>query len=60
MARFLNNIGALYKEQGDHDKALEYYNKSLSSRVNTFGEHHPSVAAVRKNIASLDVGGTKV
>ena len=39
-----NNIGNLYQDKGDLEKALECYNKSLSVRLNSLGENHPDVS----------------
>jgi len=37
----LNNLGALYSNQGNYDEALELYNKALKTRLKVFGEEHP-------------------
>ena len=46
-----NNIGIVYKASGDYVKALEYYTKSLSIELNTFGQNHPDVTTSFNNIA---------
>ena len=55
MADSQANIGCVYKATGDYDKALEYYNQSLSIRMNAFGENHSAVARIRDAIASLNM-----
>ena len=49
------NIGCVYKATGGYDKALEYYNKSLSIRLNALGENHSAVARICDAIASLNM-----
>ena len=55
MADSYVNIGCVYKATGDYDKALEYYNKSLSIRVNALGENHSAVTRIRDAIALLNM-----
>ena len=45
-----NNVGAVYYNLGDYDNALDYFNKSLSIRLEVFGGHHPNVAQSYNNI----------
>ena len=45
-----NNIGLVYKAQGDYAKALEYYGKALSIKESVLGEDHPSTATSYNNI----------
>jgi len=44
----LNNIAGIYAEQGNYDKALEYYNKSLQLKSDP-----SSIAATYTNIATV-------
>ena len=43
LAGLYHNITILYEEQGDLDKALEYYNKSLNIRLSTVGASNADV-----------------
>ena len=45
-----NNIGAVYKEQGDYDQALKFYKKALEIKKKVLGEDHPSTATSYNNI----------
>ena len=44
MATTYNNMGNVYVSQGQYDKALEMYNKSLKISLAALGEDHPDVA----------------
>ena len=44
MATSYNNIGSVYSDKGDYDKALEYLNKALAIRKAKLGEEHTDVA----------------
>jgi len=44
----LNNLGEIYQDQGNYDKALEYYNKSLQLRSDP-----SSIAITYNNIATV-------
>ena len=48
-----NNIGIVYKAQGDYPKALEYYGKALSIIERVLGKDHPSTAIDYNNIGSV-------
>jgi len=50
VARSYNNIGTVYDDKGEHDKALEYHFKSLQIQKEIFGEKHPDVASSYNNI----------
>jgi len=50
VATSLNNIGFVYKIQGQYDKALSYYEQSLSIRNATYGDNHPDIATSLNNI----------
>ena len=45
-----NNIGVVYYNLGDYDKALEYYNKALEIRKAVLGESHPFTQHTLENI----------
>jgi tetratricopeptide (TPR) repeat protein len=45
-----NNIGNVYDDLGDYDKALEYHNKALEIRKSVLGENHPDTASSYDNI----------
>ena len=46
-----NNIGIVYRNKGDYDKALEYYLKAVKIREAVLGENHPSTALSYNNIS---------
>ncbi|MGN0593211.1 MAG: DUF2225 domain-containing protein [Ruminococcus sp.] len=48
-----HNIGFVYWEKGDLDKALEFYNKALKIWENGPGKEHPNTAASYNNIGSV-------
>ena len=45
-----NNIGAVYKKQGDYDNALEYYQKALGIYEKVLGTEHSYTATSYNNI----------
>ncbi len=45
-----NNIGIVYDNLGDYDKALEYHNKALEIFKDVLGENHPDTASSYNNI----------
>ena len=45
-----SNIGVVYNNQGDYDKALEYHFKALAIREKVLGPEHPSTATSYSNI----------
>ena len=50
VATSYNNIGLVYKSQGNYAQALEYYNKALEIRLSMLGDSHPDVANSYHNI----------
>ena len=53
VATSYNNIGSVYYQKGDYDKALEYLNKALTIQKAKLGEEHTDVATSYNNIGSL-------
>mgnify|MGYP001801204026 FL=1 len=53
MARSHNNIGIVYKQKGDHEKALDYFEKSLSIWLKALGANHPEIATCYGSIANV-------
>ena len=49
----LNNLAALYRNQGKYNEAEPLYLRSLSIRENQLGENHPDVAQSLNNLALL-------
>jgi len=53
-----NNIGVVWKNKGEYDKALDFYQKSLEIKLKTLGGEHPSVADSYNNIGLVwDIKG---
>jgi tetratricopeptide (TPR) repeat protein len=48
-----NNIGAVYDNQGDYPKALEFHLKALNIREKVLGKEHPDIAMSYNNIGSV-------
>ena len=48
-----NNIGNVYYNLGDCEKALKFYTKSLEIKKQTLPENHPSIATSYNNIGSV-------
>ena len=46
----LNNLGLAWNSKGEYDKAIEFYEKALTSDIKTFGTDHPSVATSWNNL----------
>ncbi len=46
----LNYLGVVWNAKGQYDKAIEYYEKALTSDINTYGEEHPNVAIEWNNL----------
>ena len=49
----LNNMAGVYQEQGDYEKALEYYGKALEIVERTLGNDHPYTATTYNNMAGV-------
>jgi tetratricopeptide (TPR) repeat protein len=45
-----NNLGSAYYSKDEHDKAIEYYEKSLKINLDTLGENHPNIKIIKNNI----------
>ena len=48
-----SNIGVVYRNMGDNDKAKEFYYKTLDVFEKVLGAEHPSTATVYGNIGEL-------
>ena len=48
-----NNIGLVYKNQGDYDKALECYFKALEIWEKVLGKEHPDTSISYNNIGAV-------
>ena len=46
----LNDLGEVWREKGEYDKAIEYYEKALKSDLKNFDENHPTVATSWNNL----------
>ena len=46
VAQSLNNLAALYENQGKYDEAEKMFEESLAIRKKMLGEEHPDVAKV--------------
>ena len=53
IAASYNEIGLVYKRQGDYGKALEYYFKDLAICEKVLGTEHPDTATSYNNIAGV-------
>jgi tetratricopeptide (TPR) repeat protein len=42
--RNVEDLGNLYNQKGDYDKAIEYYQKAIDIKRNTYGNSHPQYA----------------
>lgn len=50
IATCYNNIGKVYCQKGDFDKALDYYQKALAIQQSVLGDNHPDVMETKKAI----------
>lgn len=48
-----HNLGRMYKEQNEYEKAEQYYNKSLEIRCTLFGEEHGDTAISYSSLGVL-------
>lgn len=53
IAKSYNNLGSVYWQQGDYEKAFEYDSKALNIRKEVLGEEHPNTAESYNNIGSV-------
>ena len=49
----LNNLAALYDNQGKYDEAESLYQRALAIREKVLGSDHPDTAETRNNLAVL-------
>ncbi|MBO1223486.1 MAG: toll/interleukin-1 receptor domain-containing protein [Candidatus Scalindua sediminis] len=49
-ATTLNDLGEVWREKGEYDKAIKYHEKALESYLKNFGEEHPDVAIIWNNL----------
>ena len=52
-AASLNNLAALYDDQGRYAEAEPFYQRALAIREKALGREHPHVAASLENYAAL-------
>ena len=45
-----NNIGLVYFNKGEYEKAIGFYNKALKILISTVGENHPYVEICNDNL----------
>ena len=48
-----NNMALVYNNQGEYEKALEWYEKGLEIDLKTLGPDHPSTASTYFNLGAL-------
>ena len=53
IGKFLHNLAYLYKDQGNYDEALKFYNMTLEIREKILGKDHPDTAITYNNIADV-------
>ena len=49
----VNNLGIVYCELKDYEKALEYYERALKGKEKTLGKTHPDTLTAVMNIANV-------
>ena len=49
----LNNLAGVYEDQGEYEKALEYYGKALEVAERVLGNDHPLTATTYNNMAGV-------
>ena len=55
IASSFNNLGVLYSDLGDYEKAEKYYFQSLEIRQNIYSEDHPDIDMSFNNLGVLDI-----
>jgi tetratricopeptide (TPR) repeat protein len=50
VARDWNNLGVAWEDKGEHDKAIDYYEKALRVWSDKLGNDHPRTKMARDNI----------
>ena len=55
----VNNLGEVYREMKDYEKALEYYERDLKGSEKTLGKTHPDTLSTVNNIGALYNDGMK-
>ena len=53
VATLYNNIGLIYKKQGDYTKAMKCYTTAMDILENTVDSNHPEIATTYNNIGSI-------
>ncbi len=53
MALSYNNIGLVHANKGEHDKALEYWEKAHAILLNKLGPNHPNTKLVKGELDGL-------
>lgn len=54
MVAILNNLAALYDEEGEHDKAEPFFRRAIAILEKEKGSEHPDVASCLNNLAFLE------
>ena len=52
-AQSLNNLAALYDNQGKYEQAEKLYQRALAIAEKALGPDHPATKIVRSNLAAL-------
>ena len=52
MASCYNNLGLAYKNKGEYDLAIDYYERDLTIIVASLGKDHPDVASSYNNLGN--------
>ena len=53
-ATIFKNLGLVYENQGNYEKALEYYQKALKIRADVLGASHPATIKAQQSIDELN------
>ena len=53
VATSMCNLGAVYKELGAFEKAIESHERSLAIRIKVLGDGHPHVASSLNNLGMV-------